>query len=201
MLGSGLARLLVATRGRAFVLFTSYALLQQVKHRVEPILNEAGIPLWAHREAPRHPTARAFYEPAGLGAFRHDSFWEGVDVVGEALSLVVIVRLPFEVPSHPVAKARTQRLEEEGKRPFYDYTLPRAALRLKQGFGRLIRSGNDRGAIVIYDGRVIRREYGKILLASLPRTPVHILPHHDVVEQVAAQLASPIAVIGGHSRK
>lgn len=188
MLATGLARLLAATGGRAFVLFTSHALLQQVKHRVEPTMHEAGIPLWAHGDAPRHQLIERFTSHPGSVLFGTDSFWEGVDVVGDALSLVVIVRLPFEVPSHPVAQARTRRLEEGGRRPFFDYTLPRAALRLKQGFGRLIRSRTDRGAIVIYDGRVVRREYGKMLLGSLPRTPVYVMPHDKLVEAVAAQL-------------
>lgn len=188
MLAAGLARLLTAVGGRAFVLFTSHTLLKQVKQRIEPILSDAGIPLWAHGDAPRHQLVERFASHPGSVLLGTDSFWEGVDVAGDALSLVVIVRLPFEVPSHPVAKARTQRLADAGKRPFYDYTLPRTALRLKQGFGRLIRSRTDRGAVVIYDGRVVRRGYGKALLASLPPTPVHVLPHDGLVTAVAAQL-------------
>lgn len=198
-LGSGLAQLLVAAGGRAFVLFTSYALLQKVQQRIQPALKAAGIPLWVHGEAPRHQLLEGFTQHPGSVLFGTDSFWEGVDVVGDALSLVVIARLPFEVPNHPVAKARAQRLEEAGKKPFYDYTLPRAALRLKQGFGRLIRSGNDRGAVVIYDGRIIRRDYGRILLTSLPSIPLNVMPHHDLVQDVAAELSSSISVIGGPS--
>ena len=169
-----------------FVYVSYIAEASQTADRADP--QRCGNPALGARGRSSPSVVERFASHPGSVLLGTDSFWEGVDVAGDALSLVVIVRLPFEVPSHPVAKARTQRLADEGKRPFYDYTLPRTALRLKQGFGRLIRSRTDRGAVVIYDGRVVRRGYGKALLASLPPTPVHVLPHDELVTAVAAQL-------------
>ena len=135
----------MACGGRAFVLFTSYAQLRYAADTLRDLLERHGLSLWVHGEAPRLQLLTGFKETAGSVLFGTDSFWEGVDVQGEALSLVVIAKLPFEVPTHPVAQARTQRLRERGLNPFENYSVPRAALRLKQGFGRLIRSASDRG--------------------------------------------------------
>ena len=137
-----------------------------------------------HGEAPRLQLLTGFKETAGSVLFGTDSFWEGVDVQGEALSLVVIAKLPFEVPTHPVAQARTQRLRERGLNPFENYSVPRAALRLKQGFGRLIRSASDRGAVVIYDRRLLTRRYGQVLLSSLPPAPVRVETLRDLPASV-----------------
>lgn len=169
-----LGRLLVACGGRAFVLFTSYAQLRYAADALRDHLERHGLPLWVHGEAPRTHLLNGFQERPGSVLFGTDSFWEGVDVQGEALSLVVIAKLPFEVPTHPVAQARTQRLKERGLNPFENYSVPRAALKLKQGFGRLIRSAADRGAVVIYDQRLLSRRYGRVLLSSLPPAPVRI---------------------------
>ena len=100
--------------------------------------------------------------------FGTDSFWEGVDVPGEALSLVVLTRLPFDVPTEPVAAAWAERIEAAGRSAFAEYSLPRAVLKLKQGFGRLIRTQSDRGAVVLCDRRVASRRYGRVFLDSLP---------------------------------
>ena len=102
------------------------------------------------------------------------SFWQGVDIPGDALRHVVIARLPFEVPTHPLQRARCDRLEQAGRQPFWHLSLPVAALRLKQGFGRLIRSRSDRGVVTILDPRIVTRRYGRYLLDSLPSCPVEV---------------------------
>lgn len=169
-----LGELLVACGGRAFVLFTSYAQLRYAADALRDHLESHGLPLWVHGELPRRQLLNGYLNNPGSILFGTDSFWEGVDVQGDALSLVVIAKLPFEVPTHPVARARTERLKQRGLNPFDNYSVPRAALRLKQGFGRLIRSSSDRGAVVIYDRRLISRRYGQVLLASLPPAPVRV---------------------------
>jgi ATP-dependent DNA helicase DinG len=110
------------------------------------------------------------------------SFWEGVDVPGEALSLVVMDRIPFAVPDDPLTAARIDRIRDDGGEPFGDYQLPRAALALKQGFGRLIRTRTDRGIVAVLDGRVARKNYGATLIASLPPD----CPRTELLEDVAA---------------
>lgn len=168
-LPEALAELVTASRGRALVLFTSFAMLEEAKAALGPRLAREGITLLAQGDAPRSRLLDSFREgksPAVL--FGTDSFWEGVDVPGEALSLVILTRLPFDVPTEPVAAARAERLEALGRSAFFEYTLPRAVLKLKQGFGRLIRTQSDRGAVVICDRRVASRSYGRVFLDSLP---------------------------------
>jgi ATP-dependent DNA helicase DinG len=103
--------------------------------------------------------------------FGADSFWQGVDVPGEALSNVIIVRLPFSVPSHPLLEARLEDIRRQGRNPFVEYQVPEAVIKLKQGFGRLIRSRTDRGIVVILDPRVLTKPYGRTFLNSLPACP------------------------------
>ncbi len=157
------------THGKAFVLFTSYKMMDEVYEEVAPYLAEIGIDTFKQGgELSRTDMLQAFREDTNSVLFGTSSFWEGVDVRGEALSNVVITKLPFEVPTHPVMEARVKQIKEQGGNDFLEFSLPEAILRLKQGFGRLIRTQTDQGIVVILDARIRTRSYGKLFLDSLP---------------------------------
>jgi len=158
-------RVLTITRGRAFCLFTSYAQMRDLYERLMPVLD---FPIFLHGTAPRKTLLEQFRATPNAVLFGTSSFWQGVDVQGEALSCVIIDRLPFAVPSDPVVAARMKAIEDSGGKPFFDYQVPSAVLTLKQGFGRLIRSLEDRGVLVLLDSRVSTKRYGQTFLASLP---------------------------------
>jgi ATP-dependent DNA helicase DinG len=158
-------RVLEITQGRAFCLFTSYAQMRDLYERLLPVLD---FPILLHGSAPRKALLEQFRTTPNAVLFGTSSFWQGVDVQGEALSCVIIDRLPFAVPSDPVVSARMKAIEENGGKPFFDYQVPTAVLTLKQGFGRLIRSLEDRGVLVLLDPRVRTKRYGQTFLASLP---------------------------------
>ncbi len=159
---------LLASGGRSFVLFTSYALLRQVHEGIAPVLEAQRLRCLRQGQENRHRLLKRFAEEETSILFGTDSFWEGVDVPGRSLEQVIIARLPFKVPTEPVLEARAQAIEQRGGDPFMEYTVPQAVIRFKQGFGRLIRHRNDRGVVLILDTRVIRRGYGRMFLRSLP---------------------------------
>jgi ATP-dependent DNA helicase DinG len=158
-------RVLEISEGRAFCLFTSY---QQMRDIYERLLMELPYTLLLQGNAPRKALLEEFRATPNAVLFGTSSFWQGVDVQGDALSCVIIDRLPFAVPTDPVVQARMRAIEESGRSPFFEYQVPSAVITLKQGFGRLIRSLEDRGVLMLLDPRIQRQRYGRVFLDSLP---------------------------------
>jgi ATP-dependent DNA helicase DinG len=168
-------RLLEHSRGRAFVLFTSYAHMGAVAERIAGVVD---FPLLIQGEAPKSVLLETFRATPGAVLLATASFWQGVDVVGDQLSCVIVDKLPFASPSDPVVAARIDRLRNRGGNPFADYQVPVAILMLKQGLGRLIRASSDRGVLAVLDSRLVERPYGRRFLESLP--PARLV--HDLGE-------------------
>ena len=174
------------TGGGLFALFTSFRALR----RVAELLREAGVdrrwPLFVHGEDDRARLLTEFVEHGDGILLGTSSFWEGVDVPGDPLRALVIQKLPFRVPTEPVTAARVEALEARGGNAFWNYMLPLAALRLKQGFGRLIRHRSDRGAVVLLDDRILRKRYGRYLRDSLPEAPLLKGPWDELEGRIRA---------------
>ncbi|GAX89768.1 ATP-dependent DNA helicase DinG [Effusibacillus lacus] len=174
------------SNGRMLVLFTSHKMLRDAYTKIKPKLAEHNINIFAHGidSSSRVRLVHEFKRDERAVLFGANSFWEGVDIPGDDLSCVVIVRLPFWPPNHPVAEARAEALEREGRNSFMDYSVPQAIVRFKQGFGRLIRSKKDVGAIVVYDRRLVDARYGKHFIRSLPGPWIYQGPEKEVLKVV-----------------
>ncbi|RXT07860.1 ATP-dependent DNA helicase [Ammoniphilus sp. CFH 90114] len=170
---AAMKEILMQTKGRTFLLFTSYQQMNRVYQELQPWLSKSGMKGLLHESGvSREQLLKDFKNDSNTVLFGCESFWEGVDVPGHDLICVVISKLPFPVPTDPITKARTDRLESLGKSSFEEYTLPFSILRLKQGYGRLIRTKNDKGVVVILDSRLNTKRYGKKVLDSLPNSPI-----------------------------
>jgi len=162
-------KLIEASGGKTFILFTSYALLNQIYEKLDD--GRIPLPLIRQGDLPTTLMIKKFKEKPSV-IFGTNSFWQGIDIPGEALQSVIITKLPFDVPKEPLTEARIEELKRKHIDPFSHYQIPRAIIQLKQGFGRLIRTKKDIGVVSILDSRISRRGYGKQFIDSLPTCPV-----------------------------
>lgn len=177
--------ILLKTNGKAFILFTSYIMLNQIYYSISKKLKDKGFEVFLHGDKPRSQIIKEFKEAENPILFGTTSFWEGVDVQGENLSNVIITKLPFLVPTDPVVSAISKKIEEDGGNSFMDFQLPEAIIKFKQGVGRLIRKKTDSGNIFILDNRILKKRYGSLFINALPsQKNIKILEKDDIIEEI-----------------
>lgn len=183
---SSLADAAIATQGKMLVLFTSYRMMKQVYDPLKEILSAHHISVLGQGidSGNRSKLTRRFQDQSASVLLGTSSFWEGVDIPGDALTCLAIVRLPFQPPNHPLIEAKSEMLQKQKKNPFMKLSVPQAVIRFKQGFGRLVRTAQDRGIVIIYDTRVIESYYGKYFLYSLPGPKMEHMPLEQIVPRM-----------------
>ena len=186
-LAQSLGEVARVTGGKMMVLFSSYSMLKNVYTLLKDNLSGSGFMVLGHGidSHSRSKLTRRFRTTKNSILLGTSSFWEGVDIPGEDLSCLAIVRLPFVPPNHPLLEARTLKMKEERKNPFIQLSVPQAVIRFKQGFGRLVRTMSDRGVVLVYDRRIIDTTYGKIFINSLPKTPILIKPTREILPEIS----------------
>jgi ATP-dependent DNA helicase DinG len=183
-LNDAVAKLLKASRGRALVLFTSYKALRDTYDAVAPMLEKEGILALRQGQKDRYSLLSTFVHDISSVLFATESFWEGVDAPGETLSLVIITKIPFRVPTDPIQSSRAAAIDAHGGNSFIEMSIPEAVILFKQGFGRLIRNSQDSGVVAVLDVRIIKKAYGNLFVASLPKCKLEISSLDEICSRV-----------------
>ena len=182
-----LKAMLIKSKGKTFVLFTSYSTLNYMYYMLRDELEANGIELFIHGKAPRTQLINMYVNGRNPVLFGTDSFWEGVDIKGKQLSSVIIVKIPFKVPSDPVTEAIIEHITAQGKNSFTEYQVPEAVIKFKQGIGRLIRSKSDSGTITILDNRIINKKYGRYFIESIPTKNINVIGKTAILKDITTK--------------